>query len=90
MWYTSSDGSINLQITKAEAAQGYHLGQCDNDVCQLCRKPRIARQLKQLNPEDVRSELEGCGAWTDEELADHDANLQRLLWLACADITDEK
>lgn len=90
MWYTSSDGRIELQITKAEAAQGYHLGQCDNDVFILSQKPRIARQLKRLNPDIVRNELAGCGAWDDDELADDTQNLQRLLWLACADITDEK
>ena len=30
---------------------------------------------------DCRAMLRGYGAWDDEELADHDENLNRLVWL---------
>ena len=34
---------------------------------------------------DCRAYLKGYGAWDDEELADHEANLDRLVWLTgCA------
>lgn len=89
-WFTSSNGRIEIQLTQYEAAQGYHLGQCDADVDRLSKKPHIASQLAALKPEDVREELAGYGAWDDDELADHAENLKRLLWLACAQITDEK
>jgi len=32
--------------------------------------------------ESCRKFLSGYGAWDDDELSDHDANLNRLVWLA--------
>lgn len=87
--YWSSSGRIELSITKAQARSAAHQGQCDADVRALSQVPAIRRQLAKLDPADVRAELENYGAWDDEELADHDANIQRLLWLACGDIVDE-
>jgi hypothetical protein len=55
----------------------------------LSETPRIARQLAKITPEDARQELRGYGAWDDSELSDHAQNLQRILWLACGDITEE-
>jgi hypothetical protein len=34
--------------------------------------------------------LKEYGAWDRQELADHDQNLQRILWLAACDITEQK
>jgi hypothetical protein len=89
MWYTSSSGWINLQITKEEAQQGSHQGQCDDDVRGLSQKPRIAKQLKVVDAKQLRDELQGYGAWDEVELSDHEQNLQRLLWLACGQILDD-
>lgn len=37
------------------------------------------------DPADCREYLKGYGAWEDDELADHAANLERLVWLTgCA------
>ena len=89
MWYSSSSGRIALQITKDEARSASHQGQCDGDVYELSRKPRIARQLAAICADDLRNELREYGAWDAVELADHDQNLQRILWLACGDIVEE-
>ena len=88
MWYTSSDGRINLQMTKAQAQSAMHPGDCEHDVRALMQEPKIARQLRKLNPEDVKRELDGYGAWDDDELADHEMNLVRLVWLAAGDILE--
>lgn len=39
--------------------------------------------------ETCRGYLKGYGAWGDEELADHEANLQRLVWLAGSSLREE-
>lgn len=39
--------------------------------------------------DDIRAELAECGAWDDDDLADDDANLERLLWVAAGRIADE-
>lgn len=90
MYWTSSSGRIELSITKAQARSASHPGQCDADVRALSQVPVIRRQLAKLDPADVRAELIGYGAWDDTELADHDANIQRLLWIAAGDITEEQ
>jgi hypothetical protein len=88
MHWSSSCGRITLQITKAQAAQGSHQGQCDGDIEALRNIPAIRRQLNKLNQTDVVKVLEMFGAWDDQDLADHDDNLNRLLWIACGDIVE--
>ncbi len=88
MWFSTSSGRIELRLTMAEAETGYHSGRCDDDIAFLRNEPRIKRQLDKLDPDLLRNELREYGAWDGDELADHDANLDRILWLACGDIID--
>ena len=85
MWYSTSSGRIELQLTKDQAMTGSHQGACDDGVAYLRTVPAIRHQLAKVDPETLRDELREYGAWEDEELADHDENLSRLLWLACGD-----
>lgn len=89
MWYSSSNGRIELQITLKQAQGASHQGQCDQDVLELSKEAKIARQLAKIDPALLISELKEYGAWDDDELQDHAQNLQRLLWLACGDIVEE-
>ena len=79
---------IELQITKKQAQKGYHAGQCGKDIEDLRRERKIANQLKMIEPRILREELRHWGAWNEEELANHEHNLDRILWLACADIVE--
>ena len=88
MYWTDSYGFIELNITKAQARTGHHQGQCDQDIADLRRVPSIKKQLDRLDPDRVREVLRDYGAWDDDELSDHDANLDRLLWIACGDIVE--
>lgn len=89
MYWTTSSGKIELQITKAEARSASHQGQCDMSVLALSEKPRIKKQLNKIDKTILATELSEYGAWSEIELADHAQNLQRLLWLACTDINEE-
>jgi hypothetical protein len=42
-----------------------------------------------VSPDDIRAELEQCGAWDAEELADDSSNRERFLWVACGQIAEE-
>ena len=88
MWFTSSSGRIELRLTKEQARVGSHQGRCDDDVEYLRQLPAIRRQLDKIDPALLRDELREYGAWDTEELADHDQNLTRLLWLACGDVVE--
>lgn len=81
--------AIELQLSLAHAFTGSHQGQCDEDIAFLRTVPYIKTQLDALEPAAVSAALKGYGAWDDAERADHDANLSRLLWLACCDIAEE-
>lgn len=61
-----------------------HAGQCDADVAFWL--PLL--DLK-LDPAKVRAELDEYGAWDEAELADDAANLQRIVWIAACNISEE-
>ena len=90
MWWTSSDGKLELKMTLAQAQSASHPGPCDMDVAALVRARNISWQLSGMSPDLVRAELREWGAWDEDELADHDANLTRLVWLAACDIAERK
>jgi hypothetical protein len=90
MWFISSCGRIELNVTLAQAATAAHPGPCDDDIKALSEQPKIARQLAKINPAILAAELKGYGAWDEAELADHAQNLQRILWIACGDIHENR
>ena len=82
-------GSIELGLTLEEARSASHSGRCDEDIEELSRVPAIAEQLAQVDAKTLVHALKDYGAWDAVELADHQQNLQRLLWLATGDIAEE-
>lgn len=90
MWFSTSSGRIELKLTLAQAKGASHQGRCDDDVAALRQVAAVRRQLDKIDPALLRDELREYGAWDDEELADHDSNLSRILWLACGDIVEEQ
>ena len=88
--YNSSNYGNDLRLTKADANKGSHAGQCDQDVKELKEKPYIKKQLTQLDPVKLTKELAEYGAWDKTELSDHEANIDRWLWISCSDIVEGK
>ena len=88
MYWTTGSGRIESQITKKQAAACHHPGPCDSDVQALQNIPSIKRQLAKIPADVLASELKEYGAWDETELQDHAANLTRILWIACGDISD--
>ena len=88
-WFFTGSGRIELRLARGDARQGSHPGPCDTDIAALRLKPYIARQLSTLPHAVLAEELREYGAWDDAELADHDANLSRILWIACGDIEEQ-
>ena len=88
MYWTSGSGRIQLNITKKIAESCSHPGPCDNDVKDALTMPVIKKQLAKIDPVILRNELSEYGAWDEIELQDHSANLTRIVWIACGDITE--
>lgn len=91
MWWTSSSGRIELKLSSNEANSVFTPGRdATPEVEDLINKPHIRKQLDKLKPKDVSDELSEYGAWDDDELADHEENLKRLLWIAGNDINENE
>lgn len=88
-WWSSGSGRIEFELSLDDAASGYHTGQCDNDIMELRRVPYIKAALDKIPEDTLRGELREWG-YDPDELENHDANLDRLLWLACGDIIDRQ
>ena len=88
-WWSTGSGRIELQLWQSDSEAGSHQGDCQNDVQELLAVPYIYNQLDALDSGLIATELGEYGAWDDEELRDHCANLERLLWIACGDIQEE-
>ena len=86
--YWTRNGDFELNITKRQAEACSHSGQCDTDVLELSNTPAIRKQLDKIKPAALTNELRDFGAWDDEELSNHEANIQRILWIACGDISE--
>jgi hypothetical protein len=90
LWACTSSGRIELALTMEDARSASHQGQCDDDVAALSQVPYVAAQVAQWDPAAAREELAEYGAWDEADLADHGANVQRLLWLLAGSIIDEE
>jgi len=90
MWFTTSSGRIELNITKANAAMGSHAGACDDDIERLLQIPSIKRQIDKIPVDLLAAELKEYGTWDEIELSNHEQNKARILWIACGYIVDGK
>lgn len=82
-------GGLELKVKTQDAIDCSHVGDCAQDVMWLSNEKYISDQREKINPNEIRSELNDYGCWDDDELADDDANWQRILWIACCDIRDQ-
>jgi hypothetical protein len=89
-WFSTGSGRIEIRLSLDDALDGSHSGPCDADIADLRTVPYIAEQLAALDPALLSAELKEWGAWDETERADHDANLSRILWLACGDIRENE
>jgi len=88
MWFSTGSGRIELQLTLEQARSASHSGQCDNDIAALRTVPAIKRQLDKLDPALLSKELKEWGCWDETERADHEDNLNRILWIAACAIRE--
>lgn len=78
---------FTISMTKEQARQCSHAGECIEDVKELARLPEIKKQFKAIDPGDIRAELKEYGTWDENELQDDTENWYRILWIAAGNIT---
>ena len=57
-------------------------------VSEALKESDIDDQLNAISPDDIRAELAEYGAWDEFELADDQANRERLVWCAAGHARD--
>ena len=86
----TSFNNLEIEMTLKQAESCSKPGQdAEPDVLVLMQDPKIRRQRKKIGPDLIRQELREYGVWEEEELADDEANWQRVLWLGANDIVEE-
>ena len=66
------------------------IGKCDDFIKEAREYDEVKEELAKIDPEQLRKELYEYGAWDDEQLSNHEDNLDRILWVAIFDIYDLK
>jgi len=88
LWWSSGSGRIEFEMTPDQVASVSGQGQHDEDARLLVKELRPV--LDKIDPKVLAAELKEYGAWDDAALADHEENLQRLVWIAGNDISEHE
>lgn len=84
--YFNYIGSIELPVEIIEMCP--IIGSADNAIAEMRTLPEVIAELSKIDPEKLKQELKEYGAWDADQLAIHNDNLDRILWLACCDIQE--
>ncbi len=87
-WQAGSGRPLTLTLTDEQVEHMTHSGDCQADV--EAHLPHLADQVAKWDPATLADELREYGAWDDEQLADHAANVERMVWIAAGDVKEEQ
>ena len=79
---------FDLYFTRQDVDSMPLSGQCDDVVKIIAKKPYIVRQFAAIDNSKLIKELSEYGAWDNVELQDKQANIERIIWIACGDIKE--
>ncbi len=82
----ASFNRFEISMPKRAALDCSHSGSCDADVEYYAS---ILKRPAECTADKLSAELREYGAWDDEQLADDDANWQRIVWIAAGNIREE-
>lgn len=76
---------FHIDLPEACVADCSHSDQCHDDVVFWSKKIN----LDHIDNQTLGRELKDYGCWSNEELEDRQANLERILWIAACNIKEE-
>ena len=80
---------FHIALTKPDYERINQPGRSDETVKEILQKKYVARQFTIIDPEDIKDQLKGFGAYTPEELNDTEQNKARIIWIAAGDIQED-
>ena len=81
---------FDLYFTRKDVDSMPSSGVCDDTVKAIAKKPYIVRQFSAIGNSVLIKELTEYGACDNIELQDKQANIERIIWLACSDIKERE
>jgi hypothetical protein len=87
LWNSSNYGN-DLRLTRNDAELCSQSGDCTQYVDYVIKQQYVKKQLVNIQPDQLVKELKEYGAWSDEELQDHNENLKRWVWISASDIAE--
>lgn len=87
-WIGGDNGDLELELTEEQFMSIPRGQDCSPEVKIIRQDPKVEEQLKRMSVESVKTYLFHFCCWEDDELNDHEENLDRLVWLACEDIRE--
>ena len=64
----------------------------DNDVAveEVSNDERLSEWMDKYSDEQILEAVAECGDWTDQDLSDRKANINRLVWVFAWDVFDSE
>lgn len=86
--YFADFNYFDFQVKGSIVALCSQSGNMEDNIRQSLEDEELKEELSKLDPDKIRIELKECGTWDEEELKDNEANISRLLWVACGNISE--
>ena len=83
-------GTIEIPLTGEDINSICTSGPNDLAVEYVCSKPSLRNWMTQYSKELIREEVRDYGNWTEEELANDEDNIQRLVWILSWELSDSE
>lgn len=87
-WYSSSCGRIELTMSLEQAESVSGSGEQTGNVQALLKQQNIIDQTKNIDNNVLYEIILEIFYDSDDDLNDHESNIERLIWLAGCDITE--
>lgn len=83
-----SSNRYEFQLRQSEVDSLPQSGAADDAVEALATNPEVRARMAHISPESLAAELKEYGAWDETELADHEQNIRRALWIGALDVRE--
>jgi hypothetical protein len=86
--YNFSNYGNDLRLKPQDIENCSGSGDVTQAVKEVSQMPYVKKQTAKFEPTQLRKELKEYGAWDEDELNNHQENIQRWIWLSACDISE--
>lgn len=86
----NSSGTIEMPLTGQQIKSICTMGDNNVAVEEVANNERVSEWMGKYSNEQIREAVAECGDWTDQDLSDRKANINRFVWAFAWDIFDSE